>query len=361
MSKTIIEKATRESIAQAAAIIRRGGLVAFPTETVYGLGANGLDNEAAARIYAAKGRPADNPLILHIAQKHMVYDLAAEVSSEAQELIDAFWPGALTLILPKRAHIPYSVSCGLSTVGIRMPSHPVARELILEAGLPLAAPSANSSGRPSPTLAEHVAHDLDGKIDMILDGGAADWGLESTVAEITQEGVCVLRPGAVTIEQLRGVIANVWIDAAVKSTADDVYTDDGFVPKSPGMKYRHYSPEAQVILVTGNERQIVKYILDEARNTANYRETGILATEQSLKFYKSEEPGRQNLTDKGVLILTLGDRNRPETLAANLFGCLRRFDELGVRRVYAEGISEQGLGLAVMNRLTKAAATVIEL
>jgi len=341
--KTIIEKATPESIARAAVIIKRGGLVAFPTETVYGLGANGLDNAAALGIYAAKGRPADNPLILHIADKETVYELAAEVSSAAQTLTDAFWPGALTLILPKKPHIPDAVSGGLDTVGVRMPSNPIARELIRAAGLPLAAPSANSSGRPSPTLAGHVADDLDGKIDMILDGGACDKGVESTVVEVTNAGACVLRPGAVTVEQLREVIPDVWIDGAVEKSPDE-----DFAPKSPGMKYRHYSPEAEVILVTGGERQVTEYIILNAENQKN---TGILAASQTLAEYEG----------KGYTVLSLGDRENPADAAASLYRCLREFDTLGISRVYAEGVNERGLGLAVMNRLKKAASETVRL
>ena len=341
---TRIEKATNESIARAALIIKNGGLVAFPTETVYGLGANGLDGEAASRIYTAKGRPSDNPLILHIAKKDMVYELAEIVYPEAEKLMDAFWPGALTLIFPRKAHIPSVVSGGLDTVGLRMPSHPTAQKLILLAGLPLAAPSANLSGRPSPTLAEHVRHDLDGKIDMILDGGAADWGLESTVVEVSPNGVCVLRPGTVTIEQLSRVIPNLWFDKAVEN-----FTNLDLTPKSPGMKYRHYSPEAEVILVVGPENKAREYILAEAI-TKNPDLTGILAADQTLLAY----------IDTKLTVLSLGDRGRPETAAANLFRVLREFDKRGIRLVYAEGIDIHGLGLAVMNRLRKAATKCVE-
>lgn len=344
--KTIIEKSTPESIIRAATIIKKGGLVAFPTETVYGLGANGLDGEAAARIYMVKGRPADNPLILHIASKAMGYELVEEVSPQAQRLMDAFWPGALTLILPKKPHIPTEVSCGLNTVGVRMPAHPVALDLILASGVPLAAPSANVSGRPSPTLASHVAHDLEGTIDMILDGGATDWGLESTVAEVSPDGVCVLRPGAVTIEQLREIVPNCWLDKAIEKTADA-----GFTPKAPGMKYRHYSPEAEVILVTGSERRVLEYIHSETASTSNLKKIGILATEQTLACY----------TGKCDIVLSLGNRENPITAAAGLFRCLREFDVHGIRRVYVEGIDERGLGLAVMNRLKKAAVKIVKL
>lgn len=329
---TIIEKVTEDSIKRAAEIIKRGGLVAFPTETVYGLGANGLDGEAAARIYTAKGRPADNPLILHIAQKNEVYALAAEVPAEAQRLMDAFWPGALTIILPKKAHIPEIVSAGLETVGVRMPSHPAARALIAAAGLPLAAPSANASGRPSPTLAEHVAHDLGGRIDMILDGGATECGLESTVVEATAEGVCVLRPGAVTLEDLRGVVPDVWLDTG--STA---------APKAPGMKYTHYSPLAEVILVTGAPERVAEYIRTAA--AASEAPVGILTARNGYDSGKD-------------IVLSLGARQ--EDAAANLFAMLREFDRRGVTRVYAEGVDERGLGLAVMNRLGKAAGLVVE-
>ena len=344
--KTIIETASPESIARAAEIIKNGGLVAFPTETVYGLGANGLDGESAERVFRAKGRPADNPLILHISNMEMVYELTSEVSVSARKLIDAFWPGALTLILPKKAHVPCAVSCGLGTVGVRMPSHPVACGLIQAAGLPIAAPSANLSGSPSPTLAEHVEHDLNGKIDMILDGGACGWGLESTVAEVLPNGLCILRPGAVTIEQLRNVVANVWFDKAAEGPVNS-----GFIPKAPGMKYRHYSPKAEVVLVIGSESKATKYILLDTINILKPEMIGILTTEQSFGMY----------TDKGFQILSLGDRDHPETTAASLFRCLREFDLLGVKKIYAEGIDESGLGFTVMNRLRKAATKVVEL
>ncbi|MBR5123087.1 MAG: threonylcarbamoyl-AMP synthase, partial [Anaerotignum sp.] len=250
--KTILAKVdlrqpeAMEIIQTAAKILQEGGLVAFPTETVYGLGGNGLDNSACEKIYLAKGRPSDNPLILHISEFEELKPIVREISPAAQKLMDAFWPGPLTMVFPKSDIVPEKATGGLDTVAVRFPNHPVARAIIHAAGLPIAAPSANSSGKPSPTRASHVEFDLNGKIDMIVDGGAAEWGLESTIVDVSGEVPMILRPGAVTKEMMEEVVGKVEIDPAIlqKPAAD-------LKPKAPGMKYTHYSPKAEVVLVKG--------------------------------------------------------------------------------------------------------------
>ncbi len=324
-----------EIIQQAARIIQSGGLVAFPTETVYGLGADGLNETAVKKIYAAKGRPSDNPLILHIAEKSDVYALCEDVPELAKALMDQFWPGPLTIVLKKKSHIPHTTSGGLDTVGIRLPSNYIARALIKAAGVPIAAPSANSSGKPSPTRASHVKFDLDGKIDMIIDGGSADFGLESTIVEVTKNEITLLRPGSITLEMLEEVVGHVQVDSAVSSDNKSEKTK----PRAPGMKYTHYSPAAKVTLVTGDPKDIVRAINILTRDKQN---VGVLATEQTIPAYVNK------------VVLSLGDREKPETIAANLFKMLRRCDHLALEQVFAEGFLETDLGLAIMNRLKKA-------
>ena len=259
--KTILAKVdlsqpdSAEVIQTAAKILQEGGLVAFPTETVYGLGGNGLDSAACEKIYLAKGRPSDNPLILHISEFEELNPIVGEISPAAKKLMDAFWPGPLTMVFPKSEIVPEKATGGLDTVAVRFPSHPVARAIIRAAGLPIAAPSANSSGKPSPTRASHVEFDLNGKIDMIIDGGAAEWGLESTIVDVSGEVPMILRPGAVTKEMMEKVVGTVEIDPAIlqKPAAD-------FRPKAPGMKYTHYSPKAEVVLVKGETKAVVDEI-----------------------------------------------------------------------------------------------------
>ncbi len=245
-------QANDEGFARAAQILRSGGLVGIPTETVYGLAANALDGAAAAKIFAAKGRPADNPLIVHISKFEQIYDLVTEVPDSAKKLAKAFWPGPMTMILPKAPCIPNEVSAGLPTVAIRFPSHPAAQRIITESGLPLAAPSANTSGRPSPTTAQHVLHDLSGKIDAVLDGGPCGVGVESTVITLATNPPRLLRPGGITLEQLRAVLGTVEMDDAVLHPLKE-----GVRAVSPGMKYKHYSPKANVIILKGKDRKSV--------------------------------------------------------------------------------------------------------
>jgi len=323
-------------IAEAAEIIRAGGLVAFPTETVYGLGANALDPEAIKAIFRAKGRPADNPLIVHLAEISQVYDLAEDITVPAQRVMEVFWPGPLTLVLPKKTTVPREVTAGLNTVAVRMPDHPVALELIRSAGVPVAAPSANSSGKPSPTTAHHVLEDLDGKIDAVVDGGVCRVGLESTVLDMTAEPPVILRPGGITREDIEGVIGYVAFDSG------SVGTEVTEVPKSPGMKYTHYSPRAEVIVVTGDNFgkifERVTQLLDEYRPE---KKVGVLASSETVKGYTADG------------IFTLGSRDNLETVARNLFHGLRSLDEQQMDLIIAEGYPETGIGAAIMNRLNK--------
>ena len=347
--KTILAKVdlsqpdSAEVIQTAAKILQEGGLVAFPTETVYGLGGNGLDSAACEKIYLAKGRPSDNPLILHISEFEELNPIVGEISPAAKKLMDAFWPGPLTMVFPKSEIVPEKATGGLDTVAVRFPSHPVARAIIRAAGLPIAAPSANSSGKPSPTRASHVEFDLNGKIDMIIDGGAAEWGLESTIVDVSGEVPMILRPGAVTKEMMEKVVGTVEIDPAIlqKPAAD-------FRPKAPGMKYTHYSPKAEVVLVKGETKAVVDEINRlAAEDMAQGMKTGVMATEETKDCYKAD------------IVLSLGSRARPEEIGANLFKYLRKFDFLGAERVYSEVFSEEGEGMAIMNRLNKAAGYCI--
>lgn len=325
-------------IKEAAGIIAAGGLVAFPTETVYGLGANGLNPEAVKKIYEAKGRPSDNPLILHIASMEMLNQIAAEMPEKAKHLAEAFWPGPLTMLFKKKSIVPNETS-NLDTVGIRFPSNKIASLLIKEAGVPIAAPSANSSGKPSPTKASHVEFDLSGRINMILDGGACDFGVESTVVDITGDVPVILRPGSITPEMIREVAGEVLYGADVR---------EGESPRAPGMKYTHYSPVAEVKVVLGEPENTAQTIIDMVKKNKNIK-VGILATEETKSYYSELED---------TYVMVCGTREAPEVIAANLFKMLRRFDHLGIGVVYAEGIEEDGVGLAVMNRLKKAAQDI---
>lgn len=323
----------------AAEVIRGGGLVAFPTETVYGLGANALDEKAVAGIFAAKGRPSDNPLIVHIADQAELESLTSSIPPCAPALICAFWPGPLTLVMPKSPSVSDIITAGLDTVAIRMPSHPVALALIRKAGVPVAAPSANVSGKPSPTLASHVMQDLSGRVDVILDSGKVKVGLESTVLDITRETPVILRPGGVTYEQLSKHLDKVGFDPALLSGGRMVTA-----PRAPGMKYRHYAPKAKVVIVQGVFDKVVEKINRlTLLNEENGIKTGILATDESKDLYRS---GR---------VISMGSRKSPATIASNLFESLRFFDETDIRMIIAEAIDGDGIGMAVMNRLTKAA------
>lgn len=323
----------QEAIRLAARLLKSGKLVAFPTETVYGLGADGLNAAAVACIFAVKGRPQDNPLILHVDTIRRAKSLAGRFDERAQALADAFWPGPLTLVLPKGEAVPALCSAGLPSVAVRMPAHPVALRLIREADTPLAAPSANLSGRPSPTTAAHCMEDLKGRIPLILDGGPCKVGLESTVLSLLDDGPRLLRPGAVTLEQLEKVAGPVKLDPAVLSKPDDTAP-----AVSPGMKYKHYAPRARLILVRGDRDAFLRFI-----NTK--KQPGVFALVYD-----------EDAADAALPCLTLGSRQKPEAWAAALFAALRRLDELGAAVVYAPSPSPEGMGLAVYNRLIRAAA-----
>ncbi len=334
-----------ESILQeAGAVIRRGGLVAFPTETVYGLGGNGLDPEASAKIYAAKGRPSDNPLILHIASEEELLPLVKRVPAAARVLMDNFWPGPMTLIFEKSDIVPKATTGGLDTVAVRMPSHPGARAFIRAAGVPIAAPSANKSGRPSTTTAAHVKEDLDGTIDMILDGGPSDIGLESTIIDLTGSEPMILRPGYIGREKLEQVLGSIAVDPTVytKSGAD-------LRPKAPGMKYRHYAPKAEVVLFSGEAEKVAAAILARAEESrAQGYKTGILCSDETRRLYGTAE------------VITLGSRFEDTSIAHSLFDRLRQLDTEGMERVFSEVYADGPMGEAIMNRLRKAAGYHIE-
>lgn len=327
-----------EGLRQAAWILRQGGLVAFPTETVYGLGANALDEEAARKIYAAKGRPSDNPLIAHISSIEELKPLVTEIPEAGRKLSEAFWPGPLTMVFPKSSQVPRGTTGGLDTVAVRMPGTETARRLIAMAGVPVAAPSANLSGRPSPTTAQHVWQDMNGRIDIILDEGPVGIGLESTIVDVSGGKPVLLRPGAITRKMLESVVGDVDIDPAILGKPAE-----NIRPKAPGMKYRHYAPKANLILVEGDESLVVEKINELVRaETEKGRRVGIICTEETRKSYT-----------QGIL-LSVGNRNRQDTIAHNLFAVLRQFDDLQVDCIYSESFSRDDLGYAIMNRLTKA-------
>lgn len=326
------------ALASPADTLRSGGLVAFPTETVYGLGANATDSSAVRKIFAAKGRPSDNPLIVHVDGPDAVAQVVASVPLVAKQLMDRFWPGPLTLVLPRAAAISDAVTCGLETVGVRMPDHPVALALIRQAGVPVAAPSANLSGRPSPTRAEHVIDDLAGRIDVIVDGGETGVGVESTVLDVTVDPPVLLRPGGVTLEQLTEVVGTIHVDQSVHGA------QVGESPRSPGMKYSHYAPKATVLVVEGpvlRMQQKIRDLIDEY--VIDGRRVGVLCSVESHGVYQAH------------VVLEYGSRGRLEEVASDLFSSLRAFDRHEVDVVLAEGVPETGIGLAVMNRLRRAA------
>lgn len=326
----------QQVIRRAGEIIRQGGLVAFPTETVYGLGADALQPQAAKKIYAAKGRPSDNPLIIHVAQWPAVERIARRVPESARLLAEKFWPGPLTMILPKAECVPYETTGGLDTAAVRMPDHPVALALIAAAGGYVAAPSANVSGRPSPTRAEHVKEDLEGRIDMILDGGPVGIGLESTIVDLSGEIPMILRPGAISQEMLAQVIGKVEMDQGLLEEHTDLR------PKAPGMKYRHYAPKAKLIVVDGQSEQVIEKI-NALVAQMEPSKAGIICTEETLNQYPH-----------GV-VKSLGTRENEESIARNLYNILREFDQSEVEVIYSEAFQTPKMGQAIMNRLLKAA------
>lgn len=339
------DKPIAGQLAIPAKILSEGGLVAFPTETVYGLGGNALDANAADKIYTAKGRPSDNPLIVHIARPADA-EKYAYTNELYEKLAEAFMPGPLTVVLPKKENVPYSVTGGLETVGIRCPGDPVARELIRLAGVPVAAPSANVSGRPSPTAANHVRDDLDGKIDCIIDGGEAEVGLESTIVKVDENRLVLLRPGAITPEMLRTVCEDVVLDNGILEKLPE-----GTAPQAPGMKYRHYAPRARVYLVR-----------DGMENASNF-------DERAISFFREKLNGNRSVGIlcydeylpylKGNHIYSLGKEDDEFAHSHHLFDCLRRFDETDASEIYAVVGKTEGIGLALYNRMLKASAYTV--
>lgn len=326
-------------IKEAGEMLKNGKLVSFPTETVYGLGANGLCEDAVKNIYKAKGRPSDNPLILHISSIEELAPLVREIPKEAEICIKEFWPGPLTMIFKRSNLVPDCITGGLDTVAIRMPDNEIAREIIKYAKVPIAAPSANTSGRPSPTTAKHVIDDLYGKIDCVVDGGKCIIGLESTVLDLSEDIPIILRPGKISIEDLKKHLKEVSLDKSI--------IKQGEIPKSPGQKYKHYAPKGEMYLYVGDRNKIAEEILKKAKEILKDNlKLGILATDENMTKYKE-------LSDL-IKIESLGSVESPETIANSLFDKLRYYDEIGVDYILAEGVDTSDIGMAIMNRLTKA-------
>lgn len=341
--ETIIRKITntiedKETFQLAGEIIQKGGLVAFPTETVYGLGGDALNPDSSKKIYAAKGRPSDNPLIVHIATMDDLTPIVKEIPEAAKKLADAFWPGPLTMIFQKSDLVPKETTGGLDTVAVRMPSDPAALAFIREAGGYVAAPSANLSGKPSPTSAKYVEQDMLGRIEMILDGGDVEIGLESTIVDLTSESPMILRPGYVTREMLEAELGLIELDQTMMSK------DTGAAPKAPGMKYRHYAPKGDLSIVEGNDDAVISYINEQtALLEAKGEKVGVIATDENQDKYGAK------------IIMSAGSRKREETIAHELYRILRRFDDMDVTYIFAESFDTTGMGQAIMNRLLKAA------
>ena len=332
-----VNKPDKDLIAVFASMLASGKTVIFPTETVYGLGANALDEEAAAKIYQAKGRPSDNPLLVHVADKEDVYDLVENIDNRAKLLMDRFWPGPLTIVFKKKDIIPDRTSGGLDTVAIRMPSDQVARNLIRQAGVPIAAPSANISSRPSPTKPEHIIRDMDGRVDGILVGGSCNYGVESTIVDLSGDVAMVLRPGSITLEMLGEVLGQVNLDPSLKNK------DDNIRAKAPGMKYKHYSPQAQVYIVRAGDQEDFARRVDELclDNAKKGLKTGVLTRSSDQHPYQAQ-------------VFDLGESDAE--VAKNLFDSLISLDRESIDIAYVPYFEEKGLGVAIMNRLKKAAA-----
>jgi L-threonylcarbamoyladenylate synthase len=324
-------------VVDAAHFLQENEVVALPTETVYGLGGNAESDVAVEKIYAAKGRPSDNPLIIHIGDKKQIHAFVREIPEKAELLMETFWPGPLTIIFKKKSGVlSNKATAGLDSVAVRMPDHPVALALLKKCLLPIAAPSANSSGKPSPTNAQHVIDDLDGKIAGVLDGGSTGVGVESTVLDCTEDIPVILRPGGVTKEQLEAVVGEVHLDAAL--------IDEASKPKAPGMKYQHYAPNAPLYLVNGS-KSFLQSLIEEKQNEG--LQVGVLATEETVEDYQSD------------VTIACGRRDKLESVATALYDTLRRFNQEKVDIIYSEMFPNTGVGHAIMNRLEKAAGNKI--
>lgn len=341
--ETIIARITHtieddNAIRTAGDIIKQGGLVAFPTETVYGLGGDALNPDSSRKIYAAKGRPSDNPLIIHICKLDDIYKIVSDFPTQAQKLAREFWPGPLTMVLPKAEVVPVETTGGLKTVAVRMPVDPIALSFIEAAGGYVAAPSANVSGRPSPTSSRYVEEDMCGRIEMIIDGGDVEIGLESTIIDLTGEIPMLLRPGMITLEMLQGVLGDVEVDKTIL---------EGNVagkPKAPGMKYKHYAPKGELTIIAGNSEMVVKKINELAKaGVAAGEKIGIIGTEENIPFYE------------GNSVKSVGKKDDEVSIAKRLYRILREFDDEGITLIYSESFSTGGMGQAIMNRLLKAA------
>ena len=327
-----------EAIGRAGKILRDGGLVAFPTETVYGLGGDGLNPLSSKKIYAAKGRPSDNPLIIHSWRLEDLEEIASCIPVEAERAAAAFWPGPLTMILKKSSRVPYETTGGLDTVAVRFPSNKIASALIRAGGGFIAAPSANRSGRPSPTTAAHCREDLDGLVDMIIDGGQVGIGLESTIIDLTEDKPLILRPGYITREMLSDVLSGVETDRGI------IADNSGIRPKAPGMKYRHYAPSGELTVVEGEKERAAARI-NEMLSAAKAlgKKTGVICTDETRPLYRAD------------VVLSVGTRGDQEAAARELFKVLRRMDDEGVEEICSESFASEGIGAAIMNRLMKAA------
>lgn len=326
------------ALRQAGEVIRGGGLVAFPTETVYGLGGDALNKESSRKIYAAKGRPSDNPLIVHICRFEDIREIVSQVPPEAEKIAAAFWPGSLTMILPKSGRLPYETTGGLDTVAVRFPSNKIAQKLIEYSGGYVAGPSANLSGKPSPTAAKYVAEDMCGRIEMIIDGGECEIGLESTIVDLTVSPPQILRPGYITKEMLDNLLGEVDTDVTILSA------DSGCAPKAPGMKYRHYAPKGELIIVEGAPERVTAYINERtAADRSAGEKTGVIGTKELLEQYRADS------------VKCVGSRREEENIARSLYTILRQFDDEQVTKIYSESFNAEGLGQAIMNRLLKAA------
>mgnify|MGYP004650555185 FL=1 len=344
LRKVDVDNIDMEVIKEASDILHAGDMVAFPTETVYGLGADALDEKASKKIYAAKGRPSDNPLIVHVANEQQILPLVKEIPKSARKLMKAFWPGPLTIIFNKSDVVPYGTTGGLDTVAIRMPNHKVALTLIEESNIPIAAPSANTSGRPSPTTAMHVMDDLNGKISMVIDGGAVGIGIESTIVDVTGDIPMILRPGYINKKMLEEVVGEVTIDKAILGPVSP-----DLKPKAPGMKYKHYAPKADFTMFDGDIDKVADRIneLAESYIKKGYK-VGIISSTESKDRYRYGE------------VISIGSRNNEISISKNLYKVLREFDDKQVDYILGETFRSEELGQAIMNRLLKAAGYQVE-